>query len=382
MEPPAPRLHALVAVRPVPSLSFLDVTVADRALLPKQSVYFHAFAASVAQASLVIKSPRSMLAPHSWSQLNEAVATFEVAGAGGAPVASFVPRLHVLREKAYLSLQNVISVPLGLGSGRPTEDVGDALAEGTDASRFILGPPTRLERRQRKKTPAGVARSSPSSEGFSPDGASPSAMLARMLGGAPALSAQAPPVAMLPPQQGDVYHPLDSPILPRPPPPPPAAPAHSTQAAAAAYLSAHHHPAQQGAYPPPPPSSSSSSYLPHSAVAPSASAAQQQVPPPTAFSAPQGQAAPLVSQPYYPSQPATSYPPAPSPLFTFASFATDFPLQGLGAGPASGPGAAGAEGLAAAMGTGEQLDGGAGTPGGETWSCACSFLLLPCHEAC
>ncbi|GAA5865743.1 hypothetical protein JCM8547_002763 [Rhodosporidiobolus lusitaniae] len=147
-------------------------------------IFFHAFAASVAQSSLVIKSPRSMLAPHAWSQLNEAVSTFELAGSSGAPVAAFVPRLHLLREKAFMSLQNVISVPLagltgaGVGGGAAggarggageshdspgnAKDVGDSLAEGTDAGLSILGPPTRLERRQPKK------RSSPAASSFPP----------------------------------------------------------------------------------------------------------------------------------------------------------------------------------------------------------------------
>ncbi|GAA5887930.1 hypothetical protein JCM6882_000806 [Rhodosporidiobolus microsporus] len=184
-------------------------------------IFFHAFAASVAQSSLVIKSPRSMLAPHAWSQLNEAVATFEAAGAGGAPVAAFVPRLHILRDKAFLALQNVISVPLGLGTARSDVDVSDSLAAGTDASLFILGPPTRLERRQRKKGPgASLASDGSSFDGSSPqsvsDTHSPSAALAEMLGATGALSAKAPPVSttfLAGPSEAQPYTPFDEPIF-------------------------------------------------------------------------------------------------------------------------------------------------------------------------
>ncbi|KPV75000.1 uncharacterized protein RHOBADRAFT_53911 [Rhodotorula graminis WP1] len=369
-------------------------------------IFFHTYACSVAQASLVIKSPRSMLAPHAWSQLNEAVAIFESAGAGGAPVASFVPRLHVLREKAYLSLQNVISVPLGLGAGRPGEDMGDALAEGTDASRFILGPPTRLERKPRKKAAVGVvsgARSSPASEGLSPEGPSPSAVLAHMLGGAPALSAQAPPVTMFPPRPSEAYHPLDSPILRRPPPQqhqqqhplPPPPPSHqqpptppqqvSAQTAAAMYLSAHHHPAQQSAYSPQPqPQPQQMSYRqmplgqpahahrpPSSAHAPQLPSAPQPYPPPqNHYLAGHVAQDPGQGPPNYASPPGRAeYGAAPSPLFNLVSFATDFPLQQGGAAPVVGEAGGGERRGFGSVEAGEeqQLAGMDGSQGGEHW---------------
>ncbi|GAA5857732.1 hypothetical protein JCM1840_000888 [Sporobolomyces johnsonii] len=173
-------------------------------------IFFHAFAASVAQSSLVIKSPTSMLAPHAWSQLNQAVAIFETAGSSGAPVAMFVPRLQLLRQKAYLSLQNIISVPLGLGRG----DVSDSLAEGTDVNLSILNPPARLERKPRRKAaqPAGRAGSAGLS---STDGSSPNSVLAQMLGATPALSVHAPPVSttVADPSEAQPYTPFDSPIL-------------------------------------------------------------------------------------------------------------------------------------------------------------------------
>ena len=102
-------------------------------VLRLSSIYFHAFAAAVSQASLVIKSPSSLLAPHSWTQLKEAVSIFEIAGASGAPCSMYTPRLKVLQEKAYTSLQNLLSVPFGLGDG----GLSDALLEG-EIARSIL----------------------------------------------------------------------------------------------------------------------------------------------------------------------------------------------------------------------------------------------------
>ncbi|GAA6051435.1 hypothetical protein NBRC10513_000393 [Rhodotorula toruloides] len=176
-------------------------------------IWFHAFAGSVAQSSLVIKSPRSMLAPHAWSQLNEAVALFEAAGADGAPVAAFVPRLRVLREKAFLSLQNAISVPLGLMDPHSSTDVGDSLAEGTDVSLSILCPPTRLERKQRKKSVVRSSSAGKATGSASPAGDSPTTVLAQMLGATPALSEQAPPVTTAwpsSPVEAEPYNPFDS----------------------------------------------------------------------------------------------------------------------------------------------------------------------------
>ncbi|BGP40532.1 hypothetical protein JCM10449v2_004494 [Rhodotorula kratochvilovae] len=397
-------------------------------------IYFHAFAASVAQSSLVIKSPRSMLAPHAWSQLNEAVAIFETAGATGAPVAAFVPRLRILRDKAYLSLQNVISVPLGLSAGQPPADVADSLAEGTDASLFILGPPTRLERKQRKKHSLS-ARGSSAGDGMSPDGASPSTALAQMLGGAPALSEQAPPVAMLAAPGGpesQAYHPLDAPILPRQ-----QLAAATTQAAAAKYLAAVQHPAHADPYPPQPlyhhpppqpyPGSSYASpasagpstgpqtpttqaYVQAAAQAAAAQAAAAQAATSGAarrasaaslydpsdlvaqqrFSAHaplQPQQGPLASlnSAFFPSPPlasasssaAGSYAPHPqgtfapapvpyaSPQFTFANFATAFPLAAVG-GEAVGTGGAGAPAQAGMVEQGTQAHGMGG--GGDGWA--------------
>lgn len=70
----------------------------------------------VAQSSLVIKSPGSMLARHAWGQLNLAVEIFESASVGGAPVSMFVPRLRTLRDRSYTSLQASLSIPSSLGA--------------------------------------------------------------------------------------------------------------------------------------------------------------------------------------------------------------------------------------------------------------------------
>lgn len=74
-------------------------------------LYFHSFAASVAQASIVIKSPHSVLTKHAWGQLELAINIFEKAATGGAPMSTFVPRLKALRETAYTSLINAQTVP-------------------------------------------------------------------------------------------------------------------------------------------------------------------------------------------------------------------------------------------------------------------------------
>lgn len=361
-------------------------------------VYFHAFAASVAQSSLVIKSPMSMLAPHAWGQINEAIAIFESAGSGGAPVAAFVPRLHNLRNRAFLSLQNVISVPLGLGAA---VDVGDSLAEGTDAVLSILGPPTRLERKQRKKS---SIRDSPSNgDASSPDGPSPNAALAQMLQATPALSAGAPPVpSPLAGRDTEEYHPLDAPILPRPTGPMQQHHASSAEAAAIAYLSslqnaAPVHPLYQ------------STPLNQSFI-PAASTSAQPILPhlhdlqsrASAFAVPSILSSDPVSSfnaPLVPSNARTTIPPtqpdrilsasapvsgytspvppaAPNavspflPQFTVANFATAFPLIGAGA-PA-----------AAAMAAGPSTGGNAQTSGpstaptaGDGWGCTLSLSL-------
>lgn len=106
----------------------------DLTFASSTSIFFHAFAASVAQSSIVIKSPNSVLAPHAWAQLAIAIDVFETASTGGAPVSMFVPRLKSLRDTAFLSLQNAQSVPRGLA----TSQVSDFLAEGTDANLSIL----------------------------------------------------------------------------------------------------------------------------------------------------------------------------------------------------------------------------------------------------
>ncbi|GAA5979676.1 hypothetical protein JCM5350_003808 [Sporobolomyces pararoseus] len=133
-------------------------TKLDPVLCPRWwHIYFHAFAAAVSQASLVIKSPSSLLAPHSWTQLKEAVSIFEIAGASGAPCSMYTPRLKVLQEKAYTSLQNLLSVPFGLGDG----GLSDALLEG-EIARSILNPPVRLERKSKTASSEGSGGASPS----------------------------------------------------------------------------------------------------------------------------------------------------------------------------------------------------------------------------
>ncbi|GAA6049994.1 hypothetical protein NBRC10513_001336 [Rhodotorula toruloides] len=68
---------------------------------------WHAFVAAAAQASLVIKSPGSMLAGHAWQQLNEACSLFENAAPRGPTYANLLPRIQLLRQKAHDVLVSV-----------------------------------------------------------------------------------------------------------------------------------------------------------------------------------------------------------------------------------------------------------------------------------
>ncbi|KAK4702072.1 hypothetical protein P7C70_g4153, partial [Phenoliferia sp. Uapishka_3] len=131
-------------------------------------IFFHAFAASVAQSSLVIRSPGSMLARHAWGQLNLAVEIFVAASIHGAPVASFVPRLRTLRDTAYTSLQSSLSIPPSMGA--PASSAPSPAAPGNDdAELSILGPTTRLDRRPKRIHTAGH---SPGSTGSQESGSS------------------------------------------------------------------------------------------------------------------------------------------------------------------------------------------------------------------
>ncbi|BGP26263.1 hypothetical protein JCM10295v2_005208 [Rhodotorula toruloides] len=68
---------------------------------------WHAFVAAAAQASLVIKSPGSMLAGHAWQQLNEACSLFEQTAPRGPTYANLLPRIQLLRQKAHDVLVSV-----------------------------------------------------------------------------------------------------------------------------------------------------------------------------------------------------------------------------------------------------------------------------------
>ncbi|KAL8290374.1 hypothetical protein RQP46_002632 [Phenoliferia psychrophenolica] len=127
-------------------------------------IFFHAFAASVAQSSLVIKSPGSMLARHAWGQLNLAVEIFESASVGGAPVSMFVPRLRTLRDTCYTSLQASLSIPSTLGAPS-LSSVLDVRTEttGTDADLSVLGPTTRLDRKPKRSAMPGQSDTSSAS---------------------------------------------------------------------------------------------------------------------------------------------------------------------------------------------------------------------------
>ncbi|SCV72214.1 BQ2448_4908 [Microbotryum intermedium] len=171
---------------------------------------FHATAC--AQSSIVIQSPNSKLARHSWTQLMIAIDVFETAACGGAPVAMFVPRLHALRDAAFESLQAANSVPAGI----PRTQVSDYLAKGkgTDAELSILGTTTRLNRRPKRRTGTSAAET-PSPTASQPTQPIHASHLPRV--NASVLPASSP-LAM--PQDvrvasatKEIYTPFDSPVL-------------------------------------------------------------------------------------------------------------------------------------------------------------------------
>ncbi|KAK4700144.1 hypothetical protein P7C70_g6107, partial [Phenoliferia sp. Uapishka_3] len=114
----------------------------DPVLCPRWwHIFFHAFAVSVSVSSLVVKCPTSILARHAWDQLNIAVEIFEIASRGGAPVAMLLPRVEMLREQAYASLQSSMGIPFAPRTEGPTA-----------ATISMLGPITRLFRKPKRNS--------------------------------------------------------------------------------------------------------------------------------------------------------------------------------------------------------------------------------------
>ncbi|SGY20619.1 BQ5605_C016g08107 [Microbotryum silenes-dioicae] len=180
--------------------------------LTASAEFSQAFAAACAQSSIVIQSPNSKLARHSWTQLMIAIDVFETAAGGGAPVAMFVPRLHALRDAAFESLQAAHSVPAGI----PRTQVSDYLAKGkgTDAELSILGTTTRLNRKPKRRSGASAVET-PSPTASQPNHPTHANQLPRVNATVlPPLSPRAMP-------QGDhvasaakeLYTPFDSPVL-------------------------------------------------------------------------------------------------------------------------------------------------------------------------
>lgn len=88
-------------------------------------IFFHAYAAATSQASLIIKSPKSILTQFAWTQLNEALGVFELASKDGAPVIMLLPKIKALRNSAFNTLQGITSIPQTLPdvlNGSPTSE--------------------------------------------------------------------------------------------------------------------------------------------------------------------------------------------------------------------------------------------------------------------
>lgn len=143
-------------------------------------------AAEVAQSSIVIKAPGSLLARHAWGQrtspnitnprvpsltltfpVNLAIEIFETASVGGAPCSMFVPRLQTLRNNAFIAIQTSTTVPHDLRHKDMSEFL-EFLAEGTDASASMLGPSTRLDRKTKLKRPAQEPTSQEGADAYTP----------------------------------------------------------------------------------------------------------------------------------------------------------------------------------------------------------------------
>ncbi|GAA5822290.1 hypothetical protein JCM5353_001557 [Sporobolomyces roseus] len=126
------------------------------------TIYYHMWTAAVAQASLLIKAPSSLMVPQVWEQLNEICNTFEIASETGAPVIALLPRVRSLRQKAYNVLQEAQTIPHPLS--QPT----------LPASRKVdFGTSTRLSRSRARSNGSKQLGSLSTSTNISPSSSSP-----------------------------------------------------------------------------------------------------------------------------------------------------------------------------------------------------------------
>ncbi|GAA5857840.1 hypothetical protein JCM1840_000932 [Sporobolomyces johnsonii] len=169
-------------------------------------MFFHLFVAGVAQSSLLIKAPTSILVSHVWQQLNETCSLFEAAAQNGAPVAMLVPRIHALRRKALDSLQQSRRVPApSVDPAPPRSDPGIS----------ILGTTTELSRSTRRRTTGGANSAVPP-----PLASTSSDLPISNEDSAQPSPSNPPPMPPLPlPAEG--YNPTNAPVYAPPPNPPP-----------------------------------------------------------------------------------------------------------------------------------------------------------------
>ncbi|SGY55414.1 BQ5605_C006g04020 [Microbotryum silenes-dioicae] len=87
----------------------------DPVLAPRWwHIYFHTFATTVVQSSLVVKCPRSKLVQHALYQITAAIDIFETAAVTGAPVAMLLPRAKSLRTDALRAIQSTRRIPASM----------------------------------------------------------------------------------------------------------------------------------------------------------------------------------------------------------------------------------------------------------------------------
>ncbi|GAA6017563.1 hypothetical protein JCM10207_001208 [Rhodosporidiobolus poonsookiae] len=287
---------------------------------------FHLFVAGVAQASLIIRSPRCSLVTHAWQQLSDIETTFESAAQTGAPIVHLLPRIQALRQKAYSALATAQMT----ADGRPVS------RDAANLAAPYLGTTTQLSRTKRMNS-ADTTQDEEGKAGQADEPSSAAMNAAASLANLPRSGPHVEPYSTQdPPQQFSPYLTLPHPATAAGYPPfdprfPPSYPP-----------SAGHFPSS---YPPHHPYSSG----PPSDGRPSSSSAYSSAPPlPYAFHPAEGG-----SMPHFPPPPAPGVPdfaafgvlPDPHrPPPSHESFASQFRMlsqAGGGAGGAGGPEQAG-----------------------------------------
>ncbi|SCZ94347.1 BZ3500_MvSof-1268-A1-R1_Chr12-2g03836 [Microbotryum saponariae] len=131
----------------------------DPVLAPRWwHIYFHTFAATVVQSSLVVKCPRSKLVQHALDQITVAIDIFETAAVTGAPVAMLLPRAKSLRTDALRAIQSTRRITASM---RASNGPGVVSTSKEPANLDILGAATQLSRKPRHSSVDSESSPSP-----------------------------------------------------------------------------------------------------------------------------------------------------------------------------------------------------------------------------